>query len=335
MNRQTYKKQPSHRGGKRSNRRTKQTGVFPIVLVVLTFALLTTALILAIQEKFNWPDRDSSAQTTAVEQTDEGSSSDNLPETSETEVETSETTTEETTEPTVLDNTAPEITGAVDLLAQTGDKISYRTGVTVNDDIDDSVQLQIDSSQVNIKEPGVYPVIYSAEDAAGNSTEIEVKITVIEKTQSQHDPEELFQTADGILAEITTPEMSQIEQAEAIYWWTKQHIAYVNHSDKTSWIDGAWQGINQGSGDCFNYFSVAKLLLTRAGIENQDIIKSTGSHYWSLVNVGDGWYHFDTTPRKAGGEFFMLTDDEIIAYSNQHGNSHVWDRSKYPWTPLE
>ncbi len=96
MNRQTYKKQPSHRGGKRSNRRTKQTGVFPIVLVVLTFALLTTALILAIQEKFNWPDRDSSDQTTAVEQTDEGSSSDNLPETSETEVETSETTTEET-----------------------------------------------------------------------------------------------------------------------------------------------------------------------------------------------------------------------------------------------
>ena len=75
--------------------------------------------------------------------------------------------------------------------------------------------------------------------------------------------------------------------------------------------------------------------MTRAGIKNQGIVKQGGGHYWSLVDIGNGWYHFDATPRKGGGEFFMLTDAEIERYSKSHGNSHVWDKTKYPATPLK
>ena len=32
------------------------------------------------------------------------------------------------------------------------------------------------------------------------------------------------------------------------------------------------------------------------------------SHYWNLINCGDGWYHFDSCPHKDKLETFMLTD---------------------------
>ena len=71
---------------------------------------------------------------------------------------------------------------------------------------------------------------------------------------------------------------------------------------------------------------------------NLDVVKSDtshSSHYWSLIDVGDGWYHFDTTPRYGGGEFFLLTDAELEAYSVAHNNSHIFDKSLYPATPTE
>ena len=53
-------------------------------------------------------------------------------------------------------------------------------------------------------------------------------------------------------------------------------------------------------------------------------------HYWNLVDIGDGWYHFDSTPRKDKSEFFLLTDAELEAYSSTHKNTHIFDRSLYP-----
>ena len=84
------------------------------------------------------------------------------------------------------------------------------------------------------------------------------------------------------------------------------------------------------------FFATSKALLTRAEIPNLDVVKSDtshSSHYWSLIDCGDGWYHFDTTPRYGGGEFFMMTDDELLEYSEAHNDSHIFDQSLYPATP--
>ena len=64
-----------------------------------------------------------------------------------------------------------------------------------------------------------------------------------------------------------------------------------------------------------------------------DVVKSDtshSSHYWSLINLGDGWYHVDCTPRRNVGYFFMNTDAELEAYSVQNRNSHIFDSSLYP-----
>ncbi len=77
----------------------------------------------------------------------------------------------------------------------------------------------------------------------------------------------------------------------------------------------------------------AKCLLTRAGIKNMDIEKiptPTTMHYWNLIDIGEGWHHFDTCRRVDGSTFFYKTDAELMAYSNSHDGTHNYDRSRYP-----
>ncbi|NLW12040.1 MAG: hypothetical protein GX028_08515 [Clostridiaceae bacterium] len=337
----SHDKRPMNNNSNRQNRymisrkKSRKLNIAGFMIMV-TILLVVATGILYIGNHLNLFDNSPSASaettgtTTAI--------TDNTSDSSTKESEPPETETEPTQPPTptpVPDTEPPVISGTDDITVFVGDTVSYRKNVQVEDNIDESPTLDIDSSQVNMNAPGIYPVKYFATDAAGNTSEVMINITILERTESEYSLDEMLEEAEIILSEILEPGMTQLEQAEAIYWWTKSHIVYVNHSDKTDWLQGAWQGINKGSGDCFNYFATAKLLLIQAGIDNVDVIKSTGSHFWSLVNVGDGYYHFDTTPRKAGGEFFMLTDQEITAYSDQHGDSHIWDRDKYPQTPQE
>lgn len=237
---------------------------------------------------------------------------------------------------TVLeDNEPPRIIGAHDRTVYIGDRVSYRRDVTVIDNLDQDAVLHIDSSAVNLKREGAYPVIYTASDVSGNTTSITVTYTVEEKPEDYVDPDELDKLVDEVLAGIINDEMTQWEKAKAIYDWTKYSIKYIEYPDMGDWVKAAYLGIKNRRGDCFIFYSTAQALLTRAGIENQRIVKTGGGHYWNLVNCGDGWYHFDTTPRRGGGEFFMLTDAQLEEYSRKHKNSHVWDKSKYPATPLE
>lgn len=235
-----------------------------------------------------------------------------------------------------VDTEPPKIEGAHDQTIYIGDTIAYKKDITVTDNRDNNVKLEVNSSAVNSKKSGTYNVIYKATDNSGNVATKTVTLKVIERpivaiTATKDDLDSL---ADTVLATIITNDMSKVQKAKAIYDWTKHHISYVDNSDKSDWVKAAIQGIKKGSGDCFVYFSTSQELLTRAGIENQEVIKTTGNHYWSLINCGEGWYHFDTTPRFGGGEFFMLTDAQIEEYSKKHDDSHVWDKTKYPATPL-
>lgn len=238
----------------------------------------------------------------------------------------------------VVDKEAPEIDGVGPLTAFIGDPISYKGEITVTDNCIGEVKLDVDNSEVDTETPGTYDITYVATDLSGNEAKKSTTITMKEKPDNYVDPETVYEEADKVLAEIVTDDMTLKEKAKAIYTWTRTNIGYVNTSDKESWTNGAYQGFTDKSGDCFVYFATAKALLTRVDIPNIDVVKSDtshSSHYWSLVDVGDGWYHFDATPRQGGGDFFLLTDDEILEYSKAHNNSHIFDQSLYPATPTE
>jgi hypothetical protein len=235
-----------------------------------------------------------------------------------------------------VDKEAPVITGAADLTVYIGNSVKYKQNIIVTDNRDSDIPIEVDNSKVNLGAEGNYDLTYSATDKAGNKATKTVVVSVKEKPDNYIDEATVFALADEILSDITTDAMTLREKAYEIYKWSKSHIGYVHSSEKDSWVNGAYQGLTKFSGDCFIYFATSKALLTRAGINNIDVIKSDTSisrHYWSMINIGTGWYHFDTTPRIGGGEFFMLTDEQLRAYSVAHKNSHVFNTSLYPATP--
>lgn len=243
----------------------------------------------------------------------------------------------------VGDHEAPVIEGVEDQTITEGDTISYKNGVTVTDNLDEEVELIIDNSEVDTNTPGTYTVTYSATDSAGNTATITATITVEAKPEettasssssssSSITEDYVNSLADALLDDILTNGMTQYEQAYTIYWWVHEHISYTGTSTKTSWVIGAYEGLVKRQGDCYTYFATSKVLLTRAGITNMDIYKSTSSgvHYWNLIDIGEGWYHFDATRRADGTTFFYWTDEELWAYSDSHNDSHAYIKENYP-----
>ncbi len=264
----------------------------------------------------------------------------------------------------VPDTVGPQLLGVQDLTVAMGGTVSYRDGVSAVDDVDGSVPFQVDAEAVDLSVPGEYPVIYSAQDGAGNRTELAITVTVIETLTVDQDVEEpdeeeppagsggggtaipleqitqedVDRLADQILAQITNSGMSQREKAKAIFDYVNKHVRYIGTSDKSSWIIGAYVGFTRGRGDCYNYFACSKALLTRVGIPNVDLrrVGGTSLHYWQLVNTGDGWYHFDACPHPNGYPLysFMITETQARAYTEQASasrkNYYVYDYAACP-----
>lgn len=260
------------------------------------------------------------------------------------------------------DVTAPQLLGVRDLTVAMNGMAYYREGVSAVDDVDGPVAVEIDAGAVDLTAPGEYPVVYSAQDAAGNRVEQTATVTVVETVtvdQGQDEQtedetpgeagggdaslgevtqEDVDRLADAVLAKITNSGMSQREKAKAIFDYVNRHIKYVGRSDKSNWLIGAYAGLTRGRGDCYNYYACSKALLTRAGIPNVDLERVGGKsrHYWQLVNTGDGWYHFDACPHPTGYPMsgFMITETQARTYTEQvkeaRQNYYVYDYDACP-----
>ncbi|MDO4261506.1 MAG: transglutaminase domain-containing protein [Eubacteriales bacterium] len=237
---------------------------------------------------------------------------------------------------TVLEDVEPPvIEGVRELTVTAGESVSYKNGVTVSDDCDPDPTLTVIRDGVDPNTPGDYAIVYQASDRSGNTAEVSTVLHVIGPTSSGVTEETVNAAADKILAQITTADMSQYQVAQAIYNWAHSQIAYVDGSNKDNWVQAAYDGLVRRRGDCYVYAMASKCLLTRAGITNMDIhkIPTNTLHYWNLIDIGEGWHHFDTTRRKDGATFFYLTDAELMAYSDTHKGTHEYDRSLYPEIP--
>lgn len=238
--------------------------------------------------------------------------------TQEPESETEPETEPETeTEPEVVepDVTAPVMTGVKNLTVEAGSNISYKRGVEVTDDSGESV-LEIDASTVDLNTVGTYEVVYTATDPSGNVSTQTIVVTVVNPPTVTE--EQVYELADAVIASVITDEMTQMEKAWALWEWCHYQIKYSYSAGDRGLLAGAWEGLHDKKGDCYAYYATYEVLLTRVGIENMCVTRVGGdsNHWWNLVNVGDGWYHCDTSPRKIGHKYkcFMQTDEQIAAY---------------------
>ncbi|WP_108773991.1 immunoglobulin-like domain-containing protein [Lactimicrobium massiliense] len=239
--------------------------------------------------------------------------------------------------PTVLkitDTTPPVITGN-NFECTAGDTISYKKQVTVTDNSGDDVDIQVDSSAVDIDTPGTYPIIYTAADSSGNTSSITLQLTVDKKIPTT--PQEINDAmADDILTELDISSMSDREKITAIGNWVYYNIRYAEkHVETNPPVSEVYLGLYYRVGDCYVACYTAQELLNRAGIENMVVHRldtyGLGPHLWLIVNIGDGWYHLDCMRGRPDGTIFIYVPTSTLAvYDQTHPGYYQFDPSLYP-----
>lgn len=218
----------------------------------------------------------------------------------------------------VVDTTPPVIIVPEYMEYEIGETILYKKNVVITDNSGESLKLMLDSSEVKSNIAGTYKVYYSAVDSSGNKGTAETVIII--KQGHQPTKEEVDVLVDALLSSILTEDMTQFDQAKAIFEWCYSNIRYAADSDKSSLVQGAYDGIYYHTGDCYTYFATAAYMLNRCNIENLSVSRKSedATHYWSLVNLGNGWYHFDSSPHKSGYKCFMQTDAQVKEYAKKN-----------------
>lgn len=240
----------------------------------------------------------------------------------------------------IVDTTAPVIDGLQELVVTLGDNILYMDGVSATDNSGESIEVTVNKANVQSNVAGVYTITYSAVDSSGNSTSCERILKIEEPVKITE--ELILSMADAVIQKVTTADMSAWDKAKALWTWCHDNIAYSTSSgDRTSVWTGAYEGLHKQSGDCFAYYATYEVLLTRVGIPNMRVTRINGetNHWWNLVNVGEGWYHCDCSPRNNTLPYkcFMQTDAQLEAYSTlyekyfpEKPDYYLFDKSLYP-----
>ena len=242
------------------------------------------------------------------------------------------------------DITPPKIEGVETLFTTVGGTVSYKQGVTVTDDRDEEIALEIDNSRVDLNTPGEYEAVYSATDSAGNRTEESCYVVVKNEDFGEPDRDRMEELAQRAVASCVREDMTDLQKLHAIFWYVKNNMNYVNASDKTTQIEEAIRGFTDGTGDCFTYFSTMKAMLEAAGFETMDVEREEGArethHYWSLVKYNGEWYHIDACARSAEHHSewycFLRTDAEVADFTeNMVEGYYQYNKELYPDSAAE
>ncbi len=146
---------------------------------------------------------------------------------------------------------------------------------------------------------------------------------------------------DAIIAEVTTPQMTDLEKELALHDYLIKTSRY-NPDEVTNNIypapqHMAYEIIFAGEGICEAYAEAMNILLNRVGIKSIILGGSVGDvgdqanwagHAWNYVKVGNAYYHLDATwndptpdnPNTLVHEYFNVTDSFMA-------RDHEWKES--------
>jgi len=213
----------------------------------------------------------------------------------------------------------PTIEGTGTIMSTVGNPIIYRQDVVARDDFGRPLELHVDSSEVNQNQVGVYAIKFWATDLTGNTTEIIEEVHIMNV-----DVNYVFEQVDIILGDIVNSEMSQLERVRAIHAWIRANISYASViGGPETVLEDAYRALRERRGNCYVFYAIGEVMLTRAGIENRPVDRIPGTptrHRWSLVNPDNlGWHHFDTTPTRLGlgSETAFFTDSQARDFTNR------------------
>ena len=253
----------------------------------------------------------------------------------------------------VTDNEAPTfVTYPEKLEIVLSETILWKAQVTADDNYG-TVDLSLDTSNVNLKKPGTYTAHFVATDLAGNTTKQPVTLIIHEFVVTQNIMDAV---CENISSKIIKDGMSAKEKLYAIYRYVNTNVRYTNEGDQENFLEIAYNGLaGTKSGDCYTFCAAAQALIEYNGFDTQvvrrrlDLVAESGSnHVWLLVNTGTeenpAYYHFDATPFKAPFNrlTYMMTDAQLAAYTKYRAASspqklhfYTFDTSLHPASATE
>lgn len=229
------------------------------------------------------------------------------------------------------DTLPPVLHGITQRYLYLDEPFSYLGGVSAVDNADGEVPVSVDTSAVNPNQVGTYSVTYTATDCDGNTVSQTARVIIKKSTTSV---EKLDRYVKKVSKQIFKDGMSLADKVFAVWDYVYGNIRYVEKSDKTDWRKEALRGLMYGKGDCFTANSVARALLEPIGAEVYSMQRHSFNthHYWLLVNIGTGWYHFDANAsREHGYQCRMWTDAQCAVMSGFWG----YDKSASPVVATE
>ena len=105
-----------------------------------------------------------------------------------------------------------------------------------------------------------------------------------------------------------------------------------NRHDQSPLARTAYSALVRGKAVCEGYAMAYRYLLSRVGIESEEVLSDSMNHCWNYVRLGENWYHVDVTwddpvyqgrkpdDGQISREYFLLSDEAIRA--KEH---HDWD----------
>ena len=241
----------------------------------------------------------------------------------------------------LLNREYPTIEGADTIVSQPDIPIDFHRGgeVKAYDSFGRELEIKVNLGNLDQDTVGEYTVTYWVVDFTGQRTEVDVDVHIVDI-----DIEYVQQRVDETLAEILNDGMTQLEKVRAIHAWVRNNVSYstVRGGPATSY-EGAYIALMQRRGNCYIFYSISEVMLTRAGIPNMRIERIPGTptrHLWNLVNPdGLGWHHYDSFFTRLGlgtqqMSYFTSTQAASISRQIQEINNmrdyYTYDPDLYP-----
>ncbi len=163
-----------------------------------------------------------------------------------------------------------------------------------------------------------------------------------------------FEAAVSEALECVLPGMDALQTALVLHDYLALHVEY----DYENYLQGtvpdssfrAYGALVNGVAVCQGYAEAYQVLLGRCGVEAAYVSSGQMNHGWTLLHLGDHWYHVDVTwddpvpdtPGKTRHEYFLLSDEAISDEAHGH---YDWEAvsactdtffdTGMPWTGCE
>lgn len=191
----------------------------------------------------------------------------------------------------LVDSTPPTLYGVVNVGGYVGEPIAYFKEAYAEDDVDGRVEMTVESTVI-LSRRGKYTVTYTASDRSGNTVSKSCTYTLVDPAVSDA---QVRKMAQGVLNQIVTSDMVTAEKLKAVFEYIRNRVHYNGASNKNDWRSEAIRGNDEGKGDCFTVYCLSRALLDELKVPYMSVTRKGGAshHYWLIVNIGTGWYHFD------------------------------------------